>query len=144
MCIGAIGKMKLLMIYCEQFGWRTNYKTLEVVEDISEQRMIHDVLVGCINMEAEDEENAVKKETKLIKNLKWAAGKNNTRKIVLHSFAHLSESKAEPKNAAHLLNSAEQRLKTAGYEVWQTPFGYFVDLEIKAPGNPLTRIFKSF
>ena len=78
----------------------------------------------------------------MIKNLKWAARKNNTEKIVLHSFTHLSESKASPENTKQLLNNAEERLKKADYKVYQTPFGYFLDLDVKAPGKPLARLFK--
>lgn len=136
--------MKLLIIYCEKFAYKTSIKTLPEVEDKSEERTVNNAAVGFINMEAADEANTGKVETKLIKNLKWAANKNNSKTIVLHSFAHLSESKAEPGKVAELLNNAEERLKSSGYEVYQTPFGYFVDLEIIAPGSPLTRIFKSF
>lgn len=136
--------MKLLMIYCETFAYKTSMKTLEEVADQTGEKTVHNAVVGFINMEAEDEENAGKVETKLIKNLKWAANKNDTKTIVLHSFAHLSGSKAEPAKVAELLNNAEERLQGSGYEVSQTPFGYFLDLDIKAPGNPLTRLFKSF
>ena len=83
-------------------------------------------------------------ETKLVKNLKWAARKNDTKKIVLHSFAHLSGSKADPGITKDLLNGAEERLKTSGYETFQTPFGFFLDLKVDAPGHPLARLFKEF
>lgn len=136
--------MKLLMIYCEKFGYKTSMKTLEEVADQTGEEQILNAVVGFINMEAEDEANAAKIETKMIKNLKWAANKNDSKTIVLHSFAHLSESKAEPAKVAELLDNAEERLKSSGYEVLQTPFGYFLDLDIKAPGSPLTRLFKSF
>ena len=81
-------------------------------------------------------------ETKLIKNLKWAARKNHTERIVLHSFTHLSQSKASSEITKQLLDNSEQRLKKADYEVYQTPFGYFLDLDVKAPGYPLARLFK--
>ena len=42
------------------------------------------------------------------------AGKNDTRTIVLHSFAHLSESKASPEFVATLLDNAQKRLEDAG------------------------------
>jgi hypothetical protein len=61
----------------------------------------------------------------------------------LHSFAHLSESKAEPKFTQELFNKVEERLKNAGYTVNQTPFGYFLDLHINAPGFSLARVFKA-
>jgi len=136
--------MKLLMIYCDEFSFKTNMKTLEQVEEQDVSETIRDAVVGFINMEAQDQENPGKVETKLVKNLKWAAGKNETKRIVLHSFAHLSESKADPGHVEALLNRAEERLNKSGYQVSQTPFGYFLDLDLKAPGHPLARLFKSF
>jgi len=43
-----------------------------------------------------------------------------------------------------LLQNTEERLATAGYEATQTPFGFFLNLRLEAPGHPLARIFKSF
>ena len=134
--------MKLLMIYAEKFAYQTSLKSLESVSEKSEQNIIENAVVGFIHAEEKDEANLSKVETKLIKNLKWAARKNNTERIVLHSFTHLSESKASSKMTKQLLENSEKRLKEAKYEVYQTPFGYFLDLDFKAPGNPLTRLFK--
>lgn len=136
--------MKLLMIYSDKFAYKTSKKTLEMVEKYEEEKKIEDVLVGFIQAEKEDEEKLDKIETKLIKNLKWAAKKNNTMNIVLHSFAHLSMSKAEPEITKEIFNHAEKRLENSGYQVWQTPFGYFLDLDLKAPGKSLARVFKDF
>jgi hypothetical protein len=136
--------MKLLMIYADRFAYRTNKKTLKIVEEYEEEEQIEDVLVGFIQVEKEDEDKIDKIETKLIKNLKWAAKKNSTNNIILHSFAHLSLSKAEPEITKLIFNNAEKRLKNASYKTWQTPFGYFLDLDLKAPGKSLARIFKEF
>jgi ribosomal protein S17E len=132
------------MIYAEQFGYQTNTKTLETVEQYPEDKQIKNVLAGFIQVEKEDEEKMDKVETKLIKNLKWAAKKNNTNSILLHSFAHLSLSKANPESTKKIFDNAEERLKDSGYEVSQTPFGYFLDLDLKAPGWSLARVFKEF
>lgn len=136
--------MKLLMIYAEKFAYQTRTKTLESVKQYQEDKQIENVLTGFIQVEKEDEEKISKVETKLIKNLKWAAKKNNTNSIVLHSFAHLSLSKASPEITKEIFNNAEKRLKDADYEVYQTPFGYFLDLDLKAPGESLARVFKEF
>ncbi len=136
--------MKLLMIFAEEFGYQTNTKTLEIVEQYQEANKIENVLVGFIQVEKEDEEKMDKVETKLIKNLKWAAKKNNTNRILLHSFAHLSLSKANPESTQKIFNNAEKRLEDSGYEISQTPFGYFLDLDLKAPGWSLARVFKEF
>ncbi len=134
--------MKLLMIYADKFGYKTSVKNLESASDINEEKVVEDVLVGFIHIEPKDEENLSAIETKLVKNLKWAARKNETNKVVLHSFAHLAESKADPEVTKRLLDSAESRLRNAGYVTYQTPFGYFLDLDIKAPGHSFTRLFK--
>ena len=134
--------MKLLMIYANRFAYKTNLKSLESVPEITEQKNIENAVVGFIHVEEKDEEHLSNVETKLIKNLKWAARKNNTERIVLHSFTHLSESKASSEITKQLLNNSEQRLKNADYKVHQTPFGYFLDLDVDAPGTPLARLFK--
>jgi hypothetical protein len=130
------------MIYADKFGYKTSVKNLESASDINEEKVVEDVLVGFIHIEPKDEENLSAIETKLVKNLKWAARKNETDKVVLHSFAHLAESKADPEVTKRLLDSAESRLRNAGYVTYQTPFGYFLDLDIKAPGHSFTRLFK--
>jgi hypothetical protein len=134
--------MKLLMIYANRFAYRTSLKSLDSVSETDEHEIIENAVVGFIHIEERDEVNLSNVETKLIKNLKWAARKNNTEKIVLHSFTHLSESKAAPEITRKLLDNSEQRLKEASYEVYQTPFGYFLDLDVDAPGTPLARLFK--
>ncbi|GAK55471.1 ThrS1 protein [Candidatus Vecturithrix granuli] len=136
--------MKLLMIYAERFAYTTALKALESVPDIQKTHALERALVGFIHVESQDEERLSEVETKLIKNLKWAARKNETTRIVLHSFAHLSESKAAPEATRIVLANAERRLFNADYEVHQTPFGYFLDLDIQAPGTPIARIFKEF
>lgn len=134
--------MKLLMTYATRFNYRTTLKSLESAADAEESGTIENTVVGFIHVEEGDEGRLSNVETKMIKNLKWAARKNNTDRIVLHSFTHLSESKAPSDVTKRLLDSAEQRLKSADYEVSQTPFGYFLDLDVQAPGYPLARLFK--
>jgi hypothetical protein len=119
-------------------------KTLETVDDFEESKTIENALVAFIHIEEKDAENSSYVETKLVKNLKWAARKNETERIVLHSFTHLSESKAPADITKQIFDGAEARLQKAGYQTWQTPFGYFLNLDIQTLGSPLTRLFKEF
>ena len=132
------------MIYANSFVYKTTTKTLEELPEINEKNEIEQALIGFIHIEKKDEENITKSVTKMIKNLKWAANKNNTRKIVLHSFAHLSESNAAPGITKEIFDAAEQRLLNSDFQATQTPFGYFLDLMVDAPGYSLARIFKEF
>jgi len=136
--------VKLLMIYADTFAYKTSVKNLESASTSDEEKIIENALLGFIHVELKDEENLSAIETKLIKNVKWAARKNETNTVVLHSFAHLAESKADPEVTKQLLGNAESRLINAGYITHQTPFGYFLDLDIKAPGHSFSRLFKEF
>ncbi|MDT8420549.1 MAG: threonyl-tRNA synthetase editing domain-containing protein [Desulfuromonadales bacterium] len=136
--------MKLLMLYTDRFHYRSAVKTLDHVPYCSEEQVVEDVVVGLIHAEEADEGNPAGTQKKLIKNLKWGARKNDTRRIVLHSFSHLAETRADSDFTQELLNRSAGRLENAGYDVWQTPFGYFLDLDLQAPGRSTARIFTSF
>lgn len=136
--------MKLLMIYCSEFTSNPTIKTLEDFRDESEEKQFKDALVAFVHAEQSDETDIKSVETKMVKNLKWAAKKNETRMVVLHSFAHLAETKASAGFTKELFDRVEARMKNAEYECEQTAFGYFMDLDIKAPGVSQARIFKSF
>jgi len=136
--------MKLLMIYCEKFGYHPTVKTLDEFEEVTGGKVFGNTLVAFIHAEETDEEDIKRTETKMVKNLKWAAKKNNTKSILLHSFAHLAETKANPNYTKELFDRVEVRMKNTDYECDQTAFGYFMDLDIKAPGVSQARIFKSF
>ncbi len=136
--------MRLLMLYCTRFAYKTSVKGLEEVEEKDEKGSFENALVAFIHVEPKDAENLSNVQTKLVKNLKWAARKNETNSIVLHSFAHLSEQKGDPQITQQIFNNAEERLQNAGYQTAQTPFGYFLDIDVQAPGHSFARLFKEF
>ena len=135
--------MRVLYWYCDRFGWQPALKTLDEAPE-AEAGCFEKIVAGFIHVEPADIRPESKAETKLVKNAKWLARKWHTSRIILHSFTHLAEAKAEAAEAHELLLRAGQRLVEAGYEVRHTPYGYFLDLDIKAPGHPLARIFKHF
>ncbi len=129
-------------MFVDEFSYFPQQKNLENAEEIAEGRQFSKAILSFILVEQTDEENDLKsREKKLVNHLKWVARKNETSSIILHSFAHLSESKATSEFTKELLNEAEKRLLNAGYSAAQTPFGYFLDLNIKAPGFSLARIW---
>ena len=136
--------MKLLMMYTDSFTYEPRSKTLEEFETITKGETIENAVLAFIHAEEEDMEDIKKVEKKLVKNLKWAAKKNETNTVILHSFAHLSESKASPQFTKELFDLVDARMKNADYESIQTPFGYFLDIKLDAPGKSLARVFKSF
>ncbi|WP_319503016.1 threonyl-tRNA synthetase editing domain-containing protein [uncultured Draconibacterium sp.] len=134
--------MKVLVMYVDEFSYQPAEKNLEEVEDITEGAQFSDSILAFIQVEESDEEKDVKsREKKLVNHLKWTARKNDCKSVILHSFAHLSESKASVDFTKELFNLAEKRLQNADFTTAQTPFGYFLDLNIKAPGFSLARIW---
>ncbi len=134
--------MKLLLIYANKFGYTPTTKTLDDAEVYTERFDFEKVQTAFIQAEAEDIDREADVTKKLVKNLKWIMKKNEAETLILHSFAHLSESKADPELTQTIFDKAEEKMKNAGYNVHQTPFGYFLDLRLDAPGLSLARVFK--
>ncbi|MEE8546794.1 MAG: threonyl-tRNA synthetase editing domain-containing protein, partial [bacterium] len=66
------------------------------------------------------------------------------KRVVLHFFSHLSESRSSPEFAREVLEDASKRLTSSGYEVHLTPFGYFCEMKLHIGGESLAKVFKSF
>lgn len=134
--------MKLLMFYAPSFWHRPFAKTLEQAPEAPESGQAEKAVVVFYQAEAEDQGRENKVLSKMLKNIKWLAGKFGTRRVVLHSFGHLSLSKAPPELAQHLAERAAQRLRDAGYEVSATPFGYLNEWKMHVAGESLAKVFK--
>ena len=135
--------MRILFWYCDHFNWTPAMKTLDDAPQ-AEPAQNEKVVVAFVHVEPKDLEEKSSAETKLVKNAKWLARKWGITNVILHSFTHLGEEKAEPEYSKALLDRAQERLKNAGYRTLQTPYGYFLNLDIIAPGHPLARIYKEF
>ncbi len=135
--------MRVLFWYTDRFAWTPALKTLDDAPEAGSADY-EKFVVAFVHVESQDLEPGSSAETKLVKNAKWLARKWDTKNVILHSFAHLGENKADPDGARALLDRAQARLESAEYVAIQTPYGYFLDIEIKAPGRPLARIYKEF
>ena len=135
--------MRIMFWFCDTFAWTPTIKTLEQVPDEAPGEA-HEVVVAFIHVEPGDVQPGSSAETKLVKNAKWLARKWEVSTILLHSFTHLGEEKADPDEAGQLIARAGQRLIKAGYDARQTAYGHYNDLSIQAKGHPLARIYKEF
>lgn len=143
--------MKVLVFYTKRFAYKTAEQNLTDEElkvfypdtsVIKHQEEHKDCITAFIQVEAEDEERDLKsREKKLANHLKWVARKNNTTNILLHSFAHLSASKASLQFTAQLFDATQKRLNNGDYTASQTPFGFFLDLDMDAPGFSMARVW---
>ncbi|RJX36324.1 MAG: hypothetical protein C4525_01195 [Desulfarculus sp.] len=134
--------MKLLMFYTPSFWFKTFQRVLAEAPEADQEQEIEQAVVVFYQAEAGDEERRAKVLAKLIKNVKWLAGKFGASNVVLHSFNHLSASKAPPELAAGLAEEAAQRLAAAGFAVTATPFGYLNEWKMHVAGESLAKVFK--
>ncbi|MDH3670699.1 MAG: threonyl-tRNA synthetase editing domain-containing protein [Gammaproteobacteria bacterium] len=135
--------MKLLMFQARRFRFRTFLKTLADADDQDVEEDLADVAVIFVHAEPEDETRRDKLFTTTLKNTKWLANKRSLKRIVLHSFTHLSSSKAEPDFARTFLDDLAARLRSAGYKVWITPFGYTCEWDLSVHGESIAKVFKA-
>jgi len=135
--------MKLLMFQAKRFWWKSFSKTLDEVPDVDVEETVTEAVVVFLHAEEEDEVKGNRLLTKAVKNIKWLANKRGLKNVVLHSFTHLSSSTASPDYAQAFLESAAERLRGTGYQVWLTPFGYFCEWELAVYGESLAKVFKA-
>ena len=136
--------MKLLLFYAHSFSYETASKSLSTVPDVKKKESAADAAVVFFHVEAEDAAKRGKVVQKFVKNVKWLCGKFSTRNVVLHSFNHLSGSKADPDFSKALLDEVAERLARTGFQVMVTPFGYFNEFTIHVAGDSLAKVFKEF
>lgn len=132
------------MFYAPEFWFKTFQKVLDEVEDRDIEEIIENAIVVFYHVEAEDEEKRSNVLTKLIKNIKWLSGKFKTKNLVVHSFNHLSTSKASPDFSNSLIKDAKARLTKSGFVITETPFGYLNEWKIHVAGESLAKVFKEF
>jgi hypothetical protein len=136
--------MKLLLFFAHTFSYETAAKSLSTVPDIKKKESVSDTVVIFFHVEANDVEKRNKVVQKFVKNVKWLCGKFTTKNVVLHSFNHLSSSKADPDFSEDLLNEVVERLERTDFKVMVTPFGYFNEFNIHVAGDSLAKVFKEF
>ena len=133
--------MKLLLLYTHEYWLRPFSKSVPDAPDRHDDMTANACVVALVHVEAPDPEHHDRLVTKAIKNVKWLAGKFATRSVILHSFAHLAATRAEPEPAAALLEAMRDRLASAGYTVQLSPFGYFNEFRLHVAGPSLAKVF---
>jgi len=136
-------RVKLLMFDTNDFWYKTYEKTVDHVSSIDTEASVQDSLVIFINVEKEDEAQRDRVVKKAVENISWLARKTDRERVVLHSFAHLSESKSSTTFAEAVFKSIMDALCAKGLETRMTPFGYFLEFTIHVRGESLAKVWKS-
>jgi len=131
------------MFNTNEFWYKPYCKTIEQAGTWDREETFNDSLVIFINVEKEDEGQYDKVVRKAVDNICWLAKKTTRKKVVVHSFAHLSESKPGIEFAEDAIKSIREKLNAKGLETSMTPFGYFLEFKIHVKGESLAKVWKS-
>jgi len=133
--------VRVLFLYAKSFRFRVHHKALSDAPDDDRDETVENAALAFVHAEPGD---GSEQETKLVKNVKWVAGKFESKRCVLHYFSHLGEERLDAEATRALMERARTRLEAAGYDARITPFGYFCDLGMDLPGESMARVFKAF
>lgn len=136
--------MRLILYYAPSFWFKTYKKILDDVPDAEMEEAVENAVVVFYQAEEDDSLKKSSVISKFVKNTKWVAGKFNTKIIVLHSFSHLSMSKASPELTDEIIRDVKERLSRTGYSITETPFGYLNEWKMHVAGESLAKVFKEF
>jgi hypothetical protein len=140
--------LKLLTFQASRFAWKSFSKTLpdasaeDVRGEVDEQ--VRDALVVFVHAERKDEDADERRGVfrKTLKHVKWLANKRDLKNVVLHSFAHLGGESSSPEFTRGFLDELAARLRDTGYDVRETPFGWFCSWELAVFGDSLAKVWK--
>lgn len=137
--------MKMLMLHVREFWFRTHTRNLETEQEREDEATVSGgAVLAWLHVEPHDVEDRGTVVRKTIKNLKWHARKVEVDQVVLHSFAHLAEQRADPEVSKEILAEIGERLESVGYQVHHTPWGYFNEFKMHVEGPGIAKVFKSF
>jgi hypothetical protein len=136
--------MKLLLLYAHDYWLKPFAKSVPEAPERSDAMSAAAAVVALVHVEAADPAEHAKRVTQGIKQIKWVAGKFTTKSVVLHSFAHLAATRAEPAAAEAILTAMRDRLEASGFQVQVSPFGYFNEFRLHVAGPSLAKVFAEF
>lgn len=125
------------MLHLESFWYRPNETDGE-----DSGTSVPESLLVWIQSEESDIDDRVAVLRKMVKNIRWLSKKLDTNQIILHSFAHLGESKSEPAFADALIEEVAQRLREREYDIHIVPYGKFYEFKMHVKGPSLAKVFK--
>jgi len=97
-------------------------------------------LVVFIHVEEADKEN-IDIVDKAVGNIRWLSNKNRVGNVVLHQFAHLSNSRSDQNTANEITQKIAERLEKR-LKVHIVPSGQFYEFSIHVLGPSLAKVFK--
>jgi len=135
--------MKLLLIHSDYIEYEVKEKAIKQPEDIKQKSdRLEEALTVFTAVETIDAQNPQQAVNDAIKEIIKTAEQLHVKQIMVYPYAHLSSDLANPKIAQQILIELESSLKTEGYTVKRSPFGWYKAFKISCKGHPLSELSK--
>lgn len=135
--------MRLLMLHSDYFKYEAEEKT-RFSEEISKGEKVGNVdepvLVVFVCSEEVDEKDPFQVAEKAVEAIIDIAKQVKASNIVLHSFAHLSNSLSSPDVAKKVITEMHRILISTGYHSVKTPFGWRDTFELRVKSHPVSKV----
>jgi len=138
--------MRVLLIHADHFEYETKEKAIKNPEDISIDKRkgsMDEVLVAFCTVEKIDEKNPEDISQKASDSIDDVAKQVKAKNIMIYPYAHLSPELGSRDKAIPLLRDIETNLRSRGYNVARSPFGWYKSFGIKCKGHPLSELSRS-
>jgi threonyl-tRNA synthetase len=138
--------MRLLLLHCEYFEYSVREEAIrnpESVEDASKGGKFENTLVAFCTVEREDEANPDEVAAKATDSIAEVAKSVKTQRTLVYPYAHLSSSHGSRDTAIAILHQLSKNLKNGGFEVHQSPFGYYKSFSLRCLGHPLSELSRT-
>ena len=137
--------MKLLVFLVETFAYEASERSSPLAADRPDPAsdQVGNAVVAFVQCEPRDETRGDAVLKQAVKYFRWFARKRGVSRLVLHSFAHLSEERSSPEFAGDLLQTLGAQLEGHGFEVHHTPFGWSLKWSMSVEGHGYAKTFKS-
>ncbi len=134
--------MRLLFIHADFMEYEVKDKTkdAEPVADKLKKGRMEEALVCFATAEKNDENDVDQIAKRAVMEIEDVAHTVKTKRIVLYPYAHLSPSLAMPALAREIFGHMTEALRSGGYEVLASPFGYYKSFRISCKGHPLSEL----
>lgn len=135
--------MRILFIHADRLEYEVREPAIKDPEEVKpehRQATVDEVLVCFATVEARDEADPEGIAGLAAKEVQDVAGKVDTKRVVLYPYAHLSSSLGAPDISRKILAILAAELKTSGFEVIASPFGWYKAFKLSAKGHPLSEL----
>ncbi|MEM2136619.1 MAG: threonyl-tRNA synthetase editing domain-containing protein [Candidatus Methanomethylicia archaeon] len=134
--------MRILLIHAEKFWWKvTKPVRIPIRDELTDENRegnVDNSLIAFTCIEKLDESDMENKCMKAVDEIIEVSSRINVKNIVIYPYAHLSNQLGSLENTVKALRLIVQGLMEMGYQVKQSPFGYYKEFMIHCKGHPLS------